>query len=111
MGREIVKPSDLASFPKDTVVLIASIYLEDIYHTLLKNGIAEDCIFAVCMESELRFDRAENIFDNLRLQEWDLHAVVRDTKEKPMVIYGYGTVVEALLPKLKILGICQKKLY
>lgn len=109
LGREIVKPSDLASFPKDTVVLIASIYLEDIYHTLLKNGIAEDCIFAVCMESELRFDRAENIFDNLRLQEWDLHAVVRDTKEKPMVIYGYGTVVEALLPKLKILGICPEE--
>lgn len=104
-GIEIINPSDLASSPDGTVVLIASTYLEDIYHTVLENGISEECIFVVCSDSVLKLEETGVAFENYRIQEWDLHAIVRDTKEKQMVIYGYGDTVKAVLPKLKILGI------
>lgn len=104
-GCRIIKPSELQVCPKGTVVIIASTYIDEIYSTVLENGIPENSIFAVPYESEFRFQVKGLNCKNWGIKESDLHAIVRDTKNKRIVVYGYRAVIEVLLPKLEILGI------
>ncbi|MCI8378536.1 MAG: hypothetical protein HFH72_08445 [Lachnospiraceae bacterium] len=104
-GKEIIGPADLSACPVGTVVIIASTYVQEIFDIVRQNGIAEECIFAIRYEAEFRVQCKESAYRNLKIKEYDLHAIVRDTNKKKSIVYGNRDMVESLLPRLEILGI------
>lgn len=103
-GKKIINPASLSAMPKDTIIIIASTYVDEIFDVLSQYNIEEQKIFAIEYEYKLLIS-----FNNKRkgfeIKQEVLSAVLRDIRGKYCVLYGESQLIKDIIFKFKLLDI------
>lgn len=104
-GKEIINPQSLPAVCKDSAIIIASTYVDEIFDVLSQYSIEERKIFAIEYEYKLLISSDVNKSKSFEIKQEVLAAVLRDIRGKYCVLYGESQLIEDIIFKFKLLDI------